>query len=528
MNRDALNELVEDLPTPLAVGVLSNEIIGNMLYLDMKSDYLPEMAEYMQRKYHAWLLSEHAVDMRDPSGHFQLFVVFALPRGDVMVTLRSNIDPSLTSYRSLTPLVYASDWFERETMDMFGLIPLGHPDQRPLVLYDDWPYGIYPLRKDFDPTMGVPRVPTEYRFKRVEGEGVFEIPVGPVHAGVIEPGHFRFSVAGEPIVNLEIRLGYTHRGVEKMSESTPYHKGALLAERISGDNGFTHAMAYCQAIESIAGVQVPDRARYLRTIYSEMERIYCHMGDIGGVALDTAFTTGAQIAFLDRERLMQLNDEVTGSRLLRSLCCLGGVRRDVSADSKVSIQKRLLQTKLDLDDLVKVLSAMPSFLDRVETTGVLAMESARSLNVVGPVGRGSGIDRDVRRDNPYAAYSELSFRIPVYRDGDVWARTRVKIEEVYESISILEQALDRLPAGDLSVPVKEIPEGLIGIGLAEAHRGECMHWVMSGKGMPYRHKVRDASFMNWPAIELAVLGNIVPDFPLINKSFNLSYAGNDL
>jgi Ni,Fe-hydrogenase III large subunit len=302
----------------------------------------------------------------------------------------------------------------------------------------------------------------------------------------------------------------------------------LLAERISGDNGFTHALAYCQAVEAMGDIVVSDRARYLRTIFSELERIYNHMGDIGGIALDTAFTTGAQMAFLIRERMLQLNDTVAGSRLLRSTCCLGGVRRDIGIESKQNIQMALLRMKLDFDDFVNMIGNMPSFLDRVETTGVLSLESARSLDVVGPVGRGSGIDRDVRRDHPYAAYPELSFRIPVYREGDVWARTRVKIEEVYESISILEQALDKIPSGEISVPVTEVPEGIIGLGLTETHRGECMHWLLSGKGRPQRHKVRDASFLNWPAIELAVLGNIVPDFPLINKSFNLSYAGNDL
>ena len=214
--------------------------------------------------------------------------------------------------------IYAADWYEREILDMFGLTPLGHPDLRPLVLYDDWPQGIYPLRKDFDLSTKVPRVPSEYHFKKVEGEGVFEIPVGPVHAGVIEPGHFRFSVAGEPVINLEIRLGYTHKGIEKLSEGMPYAKGVFLAERISGDSGVAHSTAYCQAVEKAAGVKIPERAEYLRTVFLEMERIYNHLGDVGGIALDTAFSVAAAHAFILKERMLQLNECVTGSRLLRS------------------------------------------------------------------------------------------------------------------------------------------------------------------------------------------------------------------
>ncbi|OPY34453.1 MAG: F(420)H(2) dehydrogenase subunit D [Methanomassiliicoccales archaeon PtaU1.Bin124] len=528
MNRMILSELVEDLPPVLRTGIRWELQDDGSLTIDVGEEALPGIVDHIQKKYHSWLISEHALDLRPKGGEFQLIVLLGLPKVTVPVIIRANVDIYASSFHSLTPSVPAANWFEREISDTFGLTPNGHPDQRPLVLYDDWPYGTYPLRKDFDPSRPVPRVPSEYPFRKVEGEGVFEIPVGPVHAGVIEPGHFRFSVAGEPIINLEIRMGYTHRGVEKLSESLPYHRGVPLAERISGDNGFTHALAYCQAVESLAGCAVPDRALFIRTILSEMERLYCHMGDVGGIALDTAFGTGAQMAYILRERLMQLNDQVTGSRFLRSASCLGGVRCDIPVDSKKDIQRTLLQVKLDFDDFVTTIKNMPSFLDRVETTGVLTLENARSLNVVGPVGRGSGIDRDVRRDHPYAAYDQISFQVPVYREGDVWARTRVKIDEVYESIGIIEQALDKLPSGELCVPLGEAPEGRTGLSLTETHRGECMHWLMAGKGQPYRHKVRDASFLNWPAIELAVLGNIVPDFPLVNKSFNLSYAGNDL
>ena len=503
--------------------IISLEIRGNCLDILVESEALAPVASYVYKKFGASLVTEHAADL----GPMRVYAVFSLNKEGLFVTVMSDIEDRHV-YRSLTPDIYAADWYEREIMDMFGLIPLGHPDLRPLVLYDDWPQDLYPLRKDFDLSSRVPRVPTEYHFKKVEGEGVFEIPVGPVHAGVIEPGHFRFSVAGEPVINLEIRLGYAHKGIEKLSESMPYAKGVYLAERISGDNSVAHAAAYCQAVEQAGDIVIPDRAEYLRTVYLEMERVYCHLGDVGGIALDTGFNVAASHAFILKERMMQLNAHTSDSRLLRSTCCIGGVRRDIGTDTAMRIRGTLIRTKLDLNDLVELLAHTPSFLDRVESTGRLPEEAARSLNVVGPAARASGIGRDVRQDHPYAAYGKLNFKVPVLKEGDVDARLHVKIDEIYESMSLIEQALDTMPAGEICSAPIEIPVGRIGMGLVEAPRGEAVHWLLSGEGRPFRHKIRDPSYCNWPALEVAVPGNIVPDFPLINKSFNLSYSGSDL
>ena len=315
-------------------------------------------------------------------------------------------------------------------MDMFGITAVGHPDPRPLVLWDDWPLGYYPLRKDFDIESKVERIKTDYPFRPTEGEGVFVIPVGPVHAGVIEPGHFRFSVAGEPIINLEIRMGYVHRGVEKLSESTPYHRGVFLAERISGDNGFAHSTAYCQAIESIADFQVPERAENIRTVMLELERIYNHIGDLGGIALDTAFNVGAQQAYILKERMMDINDWLTGSRFLRSVNTLGGVRKDISKEQAIRINSMLVKTKLELTEWASMITNMPSLMDRIEVTGTISYDIAKNMDLVGPAARGSGVERDVRRDHPYAAYKRMSFTVPVYREGDILARTKVRIEEI--------------------------------------------------------------------------------------------------
>lgn len=500
---------------------------GRHIHIKATRDALPYVASFVAKRYGATLATLHAADTRQTREAYTIYAVLPIAATDMIVTVEAEIPASPGTFQSMTPMIYSANWYEREISDMFGLTPVGHPDLRPLVLYDSWPQDYHPLRKD---TGGrPPKVVTEYPYRRVEGEGVFEIPVGPVHAGVIEPGHFRFSVAGEPVLNLEIRMGYVHKGIEKLSEGMSYSKGVFLAERTSGDNGMAHSTAYCQAVEEIAGIEVPDRARYIRTVFLEMERIYNHLGDVGGITLDTAYNVGAQHAYIIREHVLHLNECISGSRLLRSINAVGGVRRDLTKHDVEKIRTTMVKAKLDFKDFVDLVTNQPSILDRTETTGVLPPDAAKSLNVVGPGARASGVDRDVRRDHPYAAYKDLSFVVHTRKEGDVNARMRVKIAEVYESMSLIEQALDRLPAGEIRAAAKEIPTGKIGLSLVEAPRGELLHWILSGEGgRPFRHKVRDPSFCNWLAMEVATPGNIVPDFPLVNKSFNLSYSGNDL
>ncbi len=259
-----------------------------------------------------------------------------------------------------------------------------------------------------------------------------------------------------------------------------------------------------------------------------MERLYNLFGDIAGIALDTAYSVGAAHGYILREKMLDLNERMTGSRLLRSVNVLGGVRKDIIQEEKGTLLSHLVTIKLEYDDLVEMLTTSPSLLDRTETTGKISAQVARDLNLVGPAARASGVNRDVRRDHPYAAYKNLSFIVPRYKEGDVNARMHEKMDEVVESFSIIHQALDNLPSGEVHVPMTDVPSERVCFSLVESPRGEIMHWMMSGELSPYRHKIRDASFCNWLAIEQAVLGNIVPDFPLINKSLNLSYSGNDL
>jgi Ni,Fe-hydrogenase III large subunit/Ni,Fe-hydrogenase III component G len=528
MSNERLRSVLRNLPSGVMVRVDHHALVGNDLHLVVRPDALVPLARHLREEHQANLVTLHATDDRALEGCFKLHLLMALNGPDAFVSATAPLGMGEWRYESLTPSINDADWYEREIQDMFGLVAIGHPDPRPLVLHEDWPDGKYPLRKDFPAGERPPRVNGEFHFTKVEGEGVYEIPVGPVHAGVIEPGHFRFSVAGEPIINLEVRLGYVHRGVEKLSESTPYRKGVYLAERISGDNSVAHSTAYCQVIESLASCEVPERAEYIRTLMLELERLYNLFGDIAGIALDTALSVPAANGYLLREKAMNLNECLTGSRLLRSVNVLGGVRHDLTPNDREKVLATVVKLKLEFDDLVTLMLTSPSMMDRVETTGKLSREMAVDLNVVGPPARASGVDRDVRRDHPYAAYGRLNFLVPKQTSGDVNARMRVKMDEVRESFSLIEQALDSMPAGLVRSKLGNVPQGHIAYSLVESPRGEIVHWIMAGRGAPARHKVRDASFCNWLAMEQAVLGNIVPDFPLINKSFNLSYAGNDL
>ncbi|MCZ7372381.1 MAG: hydrogenase large subunit, partial [Candidatus Methanoperedens sp.] len=303
-------------------------------------------------------------------------------------------------------------------------------------------------------------------------------------------------------------------------------RAVFLAERISGDNSVAHAMAFCQAVEKIASIEVPPRARYIRTVLMELERMYNHLGDIAGIATDVAYPFGASHTNKLKEEIQQLNEKVTGSRMLRGMNTVGGVRRDIG-DKKDEILISLSKFQSEFRELMELLFSTSSLMDRIETTGRIYNDIAKGLHVVGPAGRASGIDRDVRRDHPYAAYKELNFKVQVMKSGDVFARTKVRSDEVLDSIALIEQALWSLPEGSIRKEVKNIPDGYA-FGYSEAPRGETLYWVNIVNNRIERCKVRDPSFCNWLAIEYAVLDNIVPDFPIINKSLSLSYSGNDM
>lgn len=410
--------------------------------------------------------------------------------------------------------------YETEMKEMNGLDPVGLEDRGPQRIMRRY-VGGYPLMKG---TLPEERKTVPLPGNGVSGEGVFEIPVGPVHAGVIEPGHFRFSVAGEPMFKVRAHLGYTHRGVEKMMETNVSKDNTRLTERICGDSPVANSLAYAHIMEGDA--EIPIRAQLLRVIFSELERIYCHITDITGMATDTGFSVPSAAGSGIKEKFLRLNETIGGHRFLMGSIVPGGVRRDISDNSLKEIKTRIMKLRFDMEELMDMLTGSIFFMDRVETTGTLRQEDALAVRAVGPTARASGISSDVRKELPYDAYADMGFRIVTECKGDVYSRLMVKSGEITESASIIGQCLDNLDRGPLKTDT-ETKDGMY-VSVVEAPRGELMHAARIVDGEIWRYKIRDPSFVNWSALEYALPGNIVPDFPLINKSFNLSYSGNDL
>jgi Ni,Fe-hydrogenase III large subunit len=500
------------------------------LYLTVGRDNFAQVCQLLHKRLSSSPVSMFfAEDQRAEFKKFVLSCVFLYEKKRSWIVVRQDVPMSDPVFASLARDIYSAGLFEREIKEMFGLEPKGNPDLRRLRLHGEvWPENFYPLRKDFHPPQKEVVSNEPYHFKRVEGEGIFEVPVGPVHADVIGPGHFRFSVAGEPVINLEIRLGWTHRGVEKLLEGKTVDDALKFFECISGDSAFAYSLAFCQCAEKIFRVNVPERAQLLRAAFLELERMHNHANDIGGIALDVGFSFPAQMASLIKEAILQLNQDLCGSRYLKGINTVGGVTRDIDEKKQESIIKALLKIQKDFLALEEILYSSVSFMDRVDGTGILPFETARDLGVAGLTARASGIDLDMRKVSG-GVYDSLSFNVIKEHAGDVAARLKVRCDEVRESFNIMRQCLKKLYACDPLV--KQDVQGKTGfaLGCVEAWRGPVRVWTrINTQGKIERCKIVDPSFQNWEGLSFAVLGNIIPDFPLCNKSFDLSYSGNDL
>ena len=355
------------------------------------------------------------------------------------------------------------------------------------------------------------------------GDDVFEIPVGPVHAGIIEPGHFRFSVAGEPVIELNPTLGYTHRGIEKLLETPASKDNSRLVERISGDTCVANCIAYSEIMES--GCEIPMRARHIRVVLAEMERLYNHIGSVSGVCTDTAFNVPSAVGGGIQEKVFRMNVGLTNHRQLMNSVVPGGVRRDIPDSKLKELDDFLISMKFEIEDLASMLDS-PALLDRLDGTGILREEKAREIAAVGPIARASGVSEDARRDLGYGLYDGLGMNIVTSDKGDVHSRTLVRLGEITESLSLIHQCIQSMEPGETRVHPRT--EDGFHVSVVEAPRGELVHCAEIRDGCVWRYNVRDPSFVNWFGMCHAVPGNVVPDFPLINKSFGLSYSGNDL
>jgi Ni,Fe-hydrogenase III large subunit/Ni,Fe-hydrogenase III component G len=441
---------------------------------------------------------------------------------DQRVELRVLLDSRRPRIPSIAHLSYSASRFEREMHDLFGVQPIGHPQLRRLVLHQHWPQGWHPMRHDAGPQPSMNLDADAFPFAQVEGPGIYEIPVGPVHAGVIEPGHFRFWVLGETIVRMKARLWFVHKGIERLFEDHDLDFALNLAEKISGDSAVSHSLAFVLAVEEALGIEVGQRARGLRAVLLELERLYNHVADVGALCNDVGFGFANARALTLRERLLTLNDSVTGHRLLR-----GGVHYGGATLRTLPTKEELEEIGTQFHELVALARSNSIVMDRFTGTGVLSIDQVRDLGVLGVVARASGLENDARVAHPFVELP-ASYRSVTRDGGDVLSRFEVRCDEVDVSLRLLTDLVAR--EGPLDVHGDEVvPREGHGTGIAEGWRGAVVHRVDFGPdGVLRRVKVVDPSFFAWPAMPLALSDTIVPDFPLVNKSFNLSYAGNDL
>jgi Ni,Fe-hydrogenase III large subunit len=413
---------------------------------------------------------------------------------------------------------------DRAIHDLFGLVPEGLPDPRPWLDHGTWP-SAFPL----SPARATPRDPQPYTFLPVEGESLHQIAVGPVHAGIIEPGHFRFTASGEAVVRLEERLGYTHKGIESLMAGATLEAATKLAGRVSGDSTVAYAWAFAMAAESALQLEIPSRALWLRALMAELERLANHLGDIGAICNDAAFALlHAHFGAL-RERTLRAADVAFGHRLMRDRIVPGGVTTELNLDGIAAISALMAEIDTRLPRLVETYDNTASLQDRTVSTGVLKPALATQYGAGGYVGRASGRSFDSRRTLPYAPYSELTFEVPVLSEGDVDARVWIRIHEVEQSLSLVRQILAAMPQGLLIAAFDRNTLPCEGLALVEGFRGDVLVWLRLGAGGTIeRCHLRDPSWFQWPLLEAIVESNIVADFPLCNKSFNCSYSGHDL
>ena len=413
--------------------------------------------------------------------------------------------------------------FERAINSLYGFEPVGARDSRPWL-----DLGFWDVRHPLGARTQAPAEKAAYAFLPAEGEALHQIPVGPVHAGIIEPGHFRFTASGETVVRLEERLGYVHKGIESLMAGASIEDAARLAARTSGDSTVAYGIAFAHAIEAALKVEVPPRARYLRALMAELERLANHFGDIGAICNDASFSLMHAHCGVLREHVLRAAEACFGHRLMMDQAVPGGVAGDLRADGATLVRETMRHIAERFPRLIELYDNTASLQDRTAATGIVSAELVRQFGAPGYVGRASGRKFDARKMPGYAPYNQLDFAIPVLTEGDVNARVWIRIREVEQSLKLIEQIISGLPAGPTAVALEGGSEGAEGLGFAEGFRGDVLSWVRLDGQRVTRCHLRDPSWLQWPLLEAAIEGNIVADFPLCNKSFNCSYSGHDL
>lgn len=499
----------------------------NEIVMYLAPEALPQIVRALQQEFEAAFVD--LFGLHSAQDMVQLHLIFALDAEHTWLHLSVDLDGQAPTFPSLVEILPATDWYEREVWEELGIVPKGHPILHGLRLPPDWPEDIYLHRQPFTWAQKVQAVEPRYFTLEEASAGIVDYPLGPVRSGVVESGHYTLRTVGEEIVDIRLQLFYKHRGVEKRAEGLALELLPLVAERISGTSAFAHSLALCQALERVAEIEVPPRARFLRTLLAELERLYNHLGYQADLCQATGLVVGQAQFDILKEQVLRFNARISGHRYLFGMNIPGGLSRDLTVQEQEAIGQFAVELRHNIETLRRLLLASPSHLDRLEGTGILPPQEAQTYGAVGPIGRASGRNRDLRRDYPYAAYAEVDLAIPVLEEGDAFARARLRLEETMQSLYIIERVLEDLPTGSVREPMRPLPQGGSALGWAESARGECVHWLLVGEdGLLQRYRVRPASFASWQAFPIAIPGhNILTDFPVIEQSFGLSFAGAD-
>ncbi|MEM2008836.1 MAG: NADH-quinone oxidoreductase subunit C [Ignisphaera sp.] len=467
-------------------------------------------------------------DERTINGFFKLYYVFGIDTLSKSVIIEVPLTENDLIVPTLVNLVKAVDWYEREAHDLMGIKFAGRNQYR-FVLPDDWPTDVYPLRKDYaiQDLMKLYTPKVIERAKEVEAEAVTIIPIGPYHPALHEPEYFELYVRGEKIVDVRYVGFMVHRGIEKLGESMKYNQVPFLAERICGICGFVHSTSYCQAVEQALQIDVPERAQYIRSIVLELERLHSHLLWLGVAFHLLGYDTGFMHSWRIREQVMILAELLTGSRKTYGINIVGGVRRDIDEDKIRKSLEVLKNVEKEFKTFIDIAVSVPQVKARLKGTGILPKSEAHALSLVGPTVRGSGIPRDIRKDYPYAAYRYIHFDVAVQDECDNMARALVRIDEIFESIDILRQLLDKLPKGAIAVESWDPEPHRIGIGSVEAPRGEVIHMVITGIYSPYRWRVRAPTYQNLPAVPIMLREIELADAPITIASIDPCFSCTD-
>lgn len=518
-------ELLNQIETKFPGVIKIDHQTERIAYVSIDKEHLVELADFLANEMMGRFVMAMGTDKRPVNQKYQISYLFCMDQDGFEINLKVEVDENKLEVPSITPVIPGANWTERELYDLLGIVPINHPDPRRLVLADDWPDDLFPLRQDFKYNDRPPAAEVKKIMKEPEGNATV-VSVGPFFPTLEEPAYFRLFVEGEKITGCDYRGFFSHRGIEKLADTVlDYNQVPFMAERICGICGFVHSSSYCQAVEAAGEIEVPARGKYIRTIMLELERIHSHLLWIGLAGHIIGFDTVLMQSWRIREPVMWLCEQISGNRKTYGMNLVGGVRRDIPKSLHPKILETLAKIEAESKVMVDAIVKDTPLLMRLKGVGTLSREDARQLCVVGPTARASGVPTDIRVNFPYAAYADLDVKAAVQTGGDVLARTLVRAEELFTAIDLVRQALAKMPEGPIMAEVTNIPPYREGVSLIEAPRGESLHYVMTGPdNRPYRWVVRAPTYAQLQAVPEMLSKATVADFPLIVASIDPCFS----